>query len=239
MSNFIADVQSLLKKAGWHTGDVDGIDGKDTQAALTAVVQAANVSVKEGLVTLPTQAATVTKPAYDLIWSAKVTPAFCTRVRKMALDLKLGDDGANQLMACMAFESGETFSPSIQNRGGAHYYGIIQFGDAAAKDCGTTVQALVKMSALEQLEYVYAFFKPYTGRLHTLSDIYMRILWPKVIGLAENTELWDEQHNPVTYKANGGLDANKDKVITKAEAASAVQAKYERGLAPAFRRTLA
>jgi hypothetical protein len=164
-------------------------------------------------------------------WSVKVSDRFVTRVNEIATLLKLGTQGPDQLMACMAFETGETFSPSIKNGAGAPYYGLIQFGAAAAKDVGTTTAKLVKMSAEEQLEYVYKFFKPYTGKIKTTSDIYLRILYPVAVGKPEDYVLFVEGKGKA-YIQNRGLDVNKDGKITKGEAAAKVEQKLVLGLHP-------
>jgi len=61
------------------------------------------------------------------------------------------------LADAMAFETGGTFSSSITNYLG--YTGLIQFGDEAAIDVGTTKAALARMSNVEQLKYVERFLK--------------------------------------------------------------------------------
>jgi len=201
----IREVQQQLKDAGFYTGVVDGAWGKLSRDALTACIAAG----KGG--------SNMSGTKLDIAWSAKVSPAFCARVRQMAIDLKI---------------------PDLMNGAGAPYYGLIQFGKAAATDCGTTVEALVKMSAEQQLEYVYKYFKPLTGKLRTVSDLYMKILWPAAVGKAEDFVLWTQQDRPTTYLQNKGLDVNKDGAITKAEAASKVTDKLTRGLQPQFRRAL-
>lgn len=235
----IREVQQKLKDAGFYTGIVDGAWGKLSRDALTACIAAG----KGGN--------TVSEAKLDIAWSAKVSPAFSARVRKMAVDLKIPDlmislgnggaqlvTGADMLMACMAFETGETFSPSIKNGAGAPYFGLIQFGKDAATDVGTTVDELIKMTAEQQLEYVYKYFKPLTGKLKTVSDLYMKILWPAAVGKPESFVLWTKEDRPKTYLQNKGLDVNKDGWITKAEAASKVTDKLTRGLQPQFRRSL-
>lgn len=229
----IRRIQQQLKDAGFDPGVVDGIWGAKSQTALTQCIAAG-------------KGGNIVGQQLDIAWSAKVSPAFAARVRKMAAELKIPDEvingqtvtGADKLMACMAFESGETFSPTIKNGAGAPYYGLIQFGAAAAKDCGTTVDALIKLTAEQQLEYVYLYFKPLTGKLRTVSDLYMKILWPAAVGKPENYVLWTKTDRPTTYLQNKGLDINKDEVITKAEAASKVTEKLMRGLQPQFRRSL-
>lgn len=138
---------------------------------------------------------------------------------------------SSYLMACMAFESAETFSPSIKNAAGSGATGLIQFMPSTAKGLRTTTAALATMSAVQQLEYVRKYFLPYKGRLHTLGDVYMAILWPAGIGKADSWALWDKTvSRPTTYRQNAGLDLNKDGKITKAEATAKVQAKLQKGL---------
>lgn len=83
---------------------------------------------------------------------------------------------------------------------------------------------------------MYRFFKPYTGKLQTLSDIYMRILWPAAVGKPENYRLWAA--GSTTYLQNKGLDVDKDGVILKSEAAAMVAAKLRKGQQLVNRRAL-
>jgi hypothetical protein len=211
----IKEKQRKLKELGLYEGIIDGIWGPQSQAAWDK-----------------SQGDKVVYPEFDatrIIWATKVPKEFVLRVRTIAKALEMPPEGPNWLMASMAFETGETFSPTIKNGAGAPYYGLIQFGDAAAKDAGTTVEALLKMTALEQLEYVYNFFKPYKGKLKTLSDVYMRILWPAAVGKPEEFVIFDQKVRPTAYVQNKGLDINKDGLVTKAECAAKVQEKYVRG----------
>lgn len=180
----------------------------------------------------------IREPRYDLAWSSKVPPEFTARVTTMAAQLQLPKDGADWLMSVMAFESARTFSPTIKNGAGAPYYGLIQFGAAAAKDIGTTLPDLLKMTQMQQLEYVYKYFKPLTGKLKTLSDLYMKILWPVGVGKSEDYVLWDKATRPTTYLQNRGLDLNVDGKITKAEVSSKLAAVLVDGLKTANRRRI-
>ena len=67
------------------------------------------------------------------------------------------------LMACMAFETGETFSPSVESRSGSHARGLIQFLRTTAISLGTTTDAMAEMTFIEQMTYVEKYFKPYKG----------------------------------------------------------------------------
>lgn len=168
-----------------------------------------------------------------LAWGSKVSPAFRERVRRLARELYLPNDyGPDWLMACMAWESGRTFSAHVRNGAGSGAVGLIQFMPSTAQGMGTTTDALALLTAEDQLEYVARYFKPYTGKLNLLSDVYMVILWPAAVGKPDGTILWDQSTRPTTYKQNAGLDGDHNGQITKAEAASRVHDLYVEGLRP-------
>lgn len=164
-----------------------------------------------------------------IAWGAKVSPTFRERVWWIADTLGLNPD---DLMACMAWESGETFSPSVKNAAGSGATGLIQFMPSTAKQLGTTTAKLAAMSAEDQLNFVYKYFKPYTGRLNNLGDIYMAILWPKAVGKPDSYVLWDRASMPTTFRQNAGLDSNKDARITRAECLGKILGKLAKGLQP-------
>lgn len=161
-------------------------------------------------------------------WGAQVAPGFKARVIEIAAEL--GCDPSH-LMACMAFESGGTFSPSVRNAAGSGAVGLIQFMPATAAGLGTSTDALARMTPLAQLEYVRRHFLPFKGRLATLEDVYMTILWPAAVGRPAASVLFArESDRPKVYFQNRGLDLNKDGSITKAEAAAKVQAALVLGM---------
>jgi hypothetical protein len=161
-----------------------------------------------------------------LAWGAKVSMAFGTRV--IALGAEHGCD-PSYFMAGMAFESAGTFSPSVRNPV-SQFVGLIQFGPAAAAALGTTLDALGAMTAEEQLEYVAGYFAPYRGRLRSLSDVYMAILWPRAIGKPDSEVIFGAGSN--AYLQNRGLDLDHNGAVTKAEAASLVNQRLIEGLKP-------
>lgn len=227
----IKELQRSMREMGLYTGNLDGIWGPMSHGSFINARKIAH-QIKCYTPGEP-MSETLYKYCKATAWSNKVSPEFVEKTRRMAKDLKLPTlNGADWLMACMAFETGETFSPSIKNGAGAPYYGLIQFGAAAAKDVGTTTTKLVKMTAEEQLDYVYKFFKPYTGRIKTLASAYMRILWPVAVDWPDSRELWNRDTRPTTYRQNRGLDLNGDGFITKGEAAVLVEAKLTKGLNP-------
>ena len=138
-----------------------------------------------------------------IAWGKKVSPEFAARVVMIAGELGIHP---NHLMACMAFETGRSFSPSIRNAAGSGAVGLIQFMPSTARRLGTTTEALARMSAVEQLEYVRRYFLPYKGKLSTVHDVYMAILWPAGIGKPLDAGVSREQC-PRAYELNKGLDA--------------------------------
>ncbi len=206
-------VQGALRAAGLYGAAVDGLWGPKSQAAFDAAMRHVPGTPAE-------------KP---LPWGAKVSAEFRRRVQILADSLRMPGDGAAWLMGCMAWESGETFSASVRNMAGSGAVGLIQFMPNTAAGLGTTTAALAAMTPEQQLEYVYAYFKPYAGRLNNLGDVYMAILWPAGVGKADDWVLWDRASRPTTYRQNAGLDANGDGTITRGECVAKVAAKLEKG----------
>lgn len=165
----------------------------------------------------------------EIAWGKKVSAAFKARVIAIAEGLKCDP---SHLMAAMAFESAETFSPKVKNKvSGAT--GLIQFMPSTAKALGTTTDALAAMSAEDQLAYVETYFRPYRGKLARLSDVYMAILWPAAVGKPDAHVLFRSPKK--AYVQNKGLDLNKDGQVTKGEAADKVQRKLTKGLSSHLR----
>ena len=164
-----------------------------------------------------------------LIFSGKVSDEFIHRVIEISLRLKVNP---NYLMACMAFESDETFSSTITNYAGSGAVGLIQFMPNTAIAMGTTSKMLSDMTAEKQLNFVEKYFSPYKERLDTLEDTYMAILYPAAIGKPNDYVLFrrDDIKHPKQYRQNNRLDFNKDGIIIKAEAAAAVRQKYDKGI---------
>ena len=220
----ISDLQRVLLEEGFYDGALDGIWGPKSHAAMEAATAAIKLRQE---CTLPQDAHI--PGSRPMAWGSRVSKVFRDRVRWIANDLEIDVDW---LMACMAFESAETFDAGIRNGAGSGAVGLIQFMPKTAEELGTTAYVLARMSAEDQLNYVYKYFRPYRGRLRTLSDVYMAILWPAAIGKPESHVLWTSNTRPTTYRQNAGLDADKDLRITKEEAASKVAAKLRKGQNP-------
>ncbi len=165
----------------------------------------------------------------QIAWGARVSPVFRERIRWTAD--ALGTD-VNYLMACMAWESGETFRSDIKNAAGSGATGLIQFMPSTARGLGTTTAALAKLSPEDQIRYVFEYFKPFKGRLNNLGDVYMAILWPKGVGKPDHYVLFDRSKAPTTFRQNAGLDVNRDGLVTRAECLVKINERLAKGLRP-------
>jgi hypothetical protein len=139
---------------------------------------------------------------------------------------KLGID-PNWLMMVMYFESrlnaqavnkqpGDSSDPQV--RAASRAVGLIQFMPDVAVSLGTTTQKLYAMSAIDQLHYVYAYFKPWTGRLHSYFDLYFVTFFPLALGKPDDYVLQTDKLSATTIaKENPFFDVNKDGKLTVAE----------------------
>lgn len=150
-------------------------------------------------------------------YQPKVSQDFLKKLAEISQRLKVVPE---YLMAAMGFETGGSYSPSVKNPySGAT--GLIQFMPSTAKSLGTSTEALSKMTALEQLDYVEKYFQPHTDRLKTLEDVYMSILWPVAIGKGSEYILFKQ--GTIEYKQNAGLDIDKNGDVTAQEATRLVR----------------
>lgn len=164
-----------------------------------------------------------------IAWGQRVSQTFRDRIVWAADHLSID---VSDLMAVIAFETAETFRADKRNLAGSSGTGLIQFMEATAKALGTTTAALAAMTAEDQIVYVYRYLLPYKGRMTTLADVYMAVLWPRAIGMPASYVLWDQDGSPLAYRQNAGLDANDDHAVTKAEAAAKVAQALVRGQRP-------
>ena len=159
------------------------------------------------------------KLAWGAVTTKKHGPEFKSKVIAIAKRLRCDPD---HLMAVMAFETGQKFTPNVKNAAGSGATGLIQFMPKTATNLGTSTKKLAKMTAIEQLDFVELYFRKTVGSraMPNLSDVYMAVLWPKAVGKSENFVLFEK--GTTAYKQNSGLDKNRDGFIRKAEAAAKV-----------------
>jgi hypothetical protein len=175
---------------------------------------------------VPIGATTTTVPG--MAYGRLVTPEFRRKV--FAISARLGIE-VDHLMAVMAFESAGTFRSDIRNpHSGA--IGLIQFMPRTATQLGTTTHALAEMSPEAQLDWVERYFQPWKGRMTSLADTYMAVLWPRALGKPDDYALFSAPSK--AYQQNKGLDRNRDGRVTKHEAAWRVQSALTDGLTKKF-----
>jgi hypothetical protein len=119
----------------------------------------------------------------ELIWGSKVKVDFRQKVVEISARLNIDP---NHLMTIMKIETAGTFDPAIKNPYG--YVGLIQFGPDAASDLNTTTDALQKMTAVEQLEYVYRFLNKNKSKLTSFTRLYLAVIMPADIAHADDPQ---------------------------------------------------
>ncbi len=156
-----------------------------------------------------------------------VTPEFIAEVEAMAGRLGTRPE---YILAVMSFETGGSFSPGQRNNAGSGATGLIQFMPNTARELGTSTDALARMSAVDQLQYVERYFNNRSdpGQLNTLEGVYTTVLYgsPRP---DPNSTLFSQ--GSAAYRANAPLDTNRDGRITAGEATSFVRGRIN-GEAP-------
>lgn len=152
-----------------------------------------------------------------------VTPAFLREVEAMAQRLGTRPE---YLLAVMSFETGGSFRPDVRNAAGSGATGLIQFMPGTARGLGTSTDALARMSALDQLQYVERYFNNRSdpGDLNTLEGVYTTVLYgsPRP---DPNATLFSQ--GAAAYRMNAPLDLNRDGRITAGEATSFVRKRID------------
>jgi len=140
---------------------------------------------------------------------------------------------ANDLMACMSFESAGTFAADVKNPKSSAT-GLIQFMSATSRDVLKIDHAsLAKMTPEDQLNEVYKYFKwviDTFGPVSGTADTYMAIFRPATVGKPSETPLFVRGTD--AYAVNTGLDTNRDGRIMKAEAAAKITERLALGMLP-------
>lgn len=141
------------------------------------------------------------------------TLAFEKKVREISTALGINP---NWLMFIMNNESGlneQAYNPS----GGA--YGLIQFMPTTLSWLGTSTQAMKKLSNLQQLDWVYKYFKSFNKKYASVADLYLINFYPYALGKPLTYIFGSEKNDGLKYakyltSVNKGFDWNKDGVIT-------------------------
>jgi hypothetical protein len=140
-----------------------------------------------------------------LSWGKKLS---CDERRKVIEIAERLEADPNIFMCAMALETGGKFDASIQNKK-TKATGLIQFMPDTAKGLNTSVQELKEMSILDQLDYVEKHLKPKKGKLNTLVDFYLAILFPVDCGKGgESNHVVFDKDLKLSYKSNGEVIKN-------------------------------
>jgi hypothetical protein len=113
-------------------------------------------------------------------------------------------------------QPGDSDNPQI--RVATRATGLIQFMPDTALNQGTTTKALYAMNAIDQLGYVYKYFKPWTGKIKSYFDLYLITFFPDAIGKPDDYILQTKKLTAATIaKQNPFFDVNKDGKLTVGE----------------------
>jgi len=169
-----------LSNVGSTISDV----GKSVVDAGSKAVSAITSPFKSG-VTPATKSLKPVKSGYAL----ESNPEFLAKVDEVAGRLQIEP---KYLMAIMKKESG--LDPSIQNKkalqlGKPAAVGLIQFMPKTAAQLGTSSEKLRKMSAVDQMDYVEKFYKPYVKPGMDAGDLYLITFLPWGAGKKASTVL--------------------------------------------------
>lgn len=145
-------------------------------------------------------------------WTGEhVDAKFKQKVADIAELLGVSPDG---LMKVMASES------RINPRAGNIFaIGLIQFTKPACDGIGVSREKLESMSAIEQLDWVYEYFKPNAGKFTDEIDLYWNMFTNKPIGKNDYDIIYDREGTPGYYNSNSGVDYDKDGKITRRDLA--------------------
>ena len=216
----VEELQKALKAKGADLGDYgpnhDGIDGIMGPYTRKAAAQFPDITSKYKEV--------LDKPdntsARDIDTSTIQDPDFNKKLDKVADALGVS---SKDLVAIFKQESGG--NPAAVNASSGAT-GLIQFMPDTATRLGTTTAELKAMSGVEQLDYVYKYFKMVGVKPGMeLGDLYMAVFMPKYVGAPDNTALGvngAEGFSGKVYAQNKGLDRDRDGVITVADVKNSV-----------------
>lgn len=215
----VLELQKELKAAGENLGrfgpNRDGLDGIMGRYTRRAAARQPEIAKKyQDLLDKPDNTG-----ARNIDVSKIQDPEFNSKLEKIATDLGVK---SSDLIAIFKQESGMN-PAAVNSMSGAT--GLIQFMPATARYLGTSTAELRKMSAVEQLDYVYKYFKSVGVGNGNLGDLYMAVFMPKYIGAADNTVLGAAGapgFRGKVYAQNKGLDKNRDGMITVADVKSSV-----------------
>lgn len=147
---------------------------------------------------------------------ARQEPGFLQNVTNVAKSV-----GTNSQNLMTVFSHESNFNPQAINPK-TKAVGLIQFMPRTARALGTSTDELYQMTGTEQLQYVEKYFKPYSGRLQSVEDLYMVTFLPAALGRSDNFVIGvkpgfkgpnGENSNESIWNLNRGALYNQNKVF--------------------------
>jgi hypothetical protein len=127
----------------------------------------------------------------------------------------------NWLMQVMWNETAHTMNHRIVNSIGAA--GLIQFLPSTARALGTTTTALINMSNVQQLDYVFKYLDMYRSKIYSYIDMYFAVFFPLAIGKPMDWVFKTAKIAGSTIaRQNPSFDTNKDGILTVREVQQAM-----------------
>jgi hypothetical protein len=185
-------MQKELKAAGADLGDFgpkhDGLDGMMGPYTRKAAEKFPDIAKQYADVLKKPDAPTAFRNAKGIDVSAIQDPDFNNKLELIAKDL--GVDSST-LKAIIKNESRGNPTATFQSKTSKFRAGgLIGFTEATAESLGTTLDDILKMSAVEQLDYVYKYYKMVGVKPGmTRGDIYMLTFMPAYKNASDDTVL--------------------------------------------------
>lgn len=221
----VADIQKVLLALGYKLPKhgVDGIRGPETSAAVKQFQQANGLAVDgdPGPETVAKLNELVKakgikftksteKDVKQRVGSAKnidvstiQDPEFNAKLAKVAKALGIETSTLHRIIK---FETAGTFSPTSHDPNNVSI-GLIGFTGPTARALGTSKEELAKMTAVQQLDYVYKFYKMNNLRPGSdLGTVYMITFMPAYAYAPDDTVLGKRGGGPL---GNTGLSLHK------------------------------
>ena len=102
---------------------------------------------------------------------------------------------------------------------------------ATMRGLGTSQAELTSMSNVQQLEYVYKYYKGYAGRMKDIYALYLVTFFPALLTTNYNNDTviegWGLSAATIA-RANPGLDLNSDGKITVGEFNNSIDVRLRR-----------
>lgn len=215
--NIFYNLQRAMIRKGLDTGGMDGIWGSKSQYVFRQSIREYQRKNKI--------------PSYWFAWT-KHENVNQEGVKKIACWLDKYDKATSNtsyLLACMNFETSNTFRTDIKNNV-SNAIGLIQFMPAKLKEWGINSKDFGNLSFENQLNYVFKFFVEYNyiKKCKFLEDYYLSIFYPSAVGKDPDNII--ARKGTELYKQNRAFDIHDKGFYTASDIAAPVITRYWEGM---------